>query len=157
MNPCSAKDLILLITAGVIPTKIWVDNLPDEDLHKIWARIHGVNTIRNGTKILRPGWFKRDLRENFLYNTQGLTRIITRSGWETEYIDYFESNQIPWAYEKYVIETLKKDGFHIPDFEIEINGEIILLEVKGSFYNQDREEYLSNKVGAAIQFAAKTI
>ena len=147
------QELILLVTGGIVPTEDWVNSLTLENMQYIWARIHGINTIRNGIKVARPGWFKRILKTDFKYNTQNLDKIITRSGLESDYIDYFEKNAIPWSYEKHVIETVRHDGFHIPDFEIFYNTEKILLEVKGTFYRHDKEDYIANKVMAAMSFA----
>lgn len=146
------KELIERVTFG-IPTSEYVNSLTDEEVQRVWARVHGISTIRNGIKVCRPGWFKRILKTDFKYNFNQQARVITRSGLESDYIDYFEKNEIPWAYEPYVIETMDKSGFHVPDFHIKMNEEDILLEVKGGFFNQEKEHYIKNKVAAAMNYA----
>ena len=94
-----------------------------------------------------------ELKKDFKYNTQNKEQIVTKSGLESTYIDFFEENKIPWSYEEVALETIKKDGFHVPDFIIEIDKKKIMLEVKGNFYRQEIKEYLGNKVQAAINYS----
>jgi len=151
------KQLILIVTDGKTPSKEWIDALPDDEINIIWKRIHGINTIRNWskTKSTRNTFFKQELLSGFIYNTKKQDSVFTRSGLEKEWIIFFESNKIPWCYEPFVIESVKKDSFHLPDFLIEINGSKILLEAKGGFYNQNITDYIENKVAAAMKFAAE--
>lgn len=148
------KLLILLITNNVIPTDSWLDSLTDKEIDIIWRRIHGVNTIRNFTRIKssRSKWFKQELLSNFKYNTKQQESVFTKSGLEKQYITFFEDNHIPWEYETIVLETINKSGFYIPDFLIKFQNNTILLETKGSFYRQNIIEYINNKVQAGINF-----
>lgn len=151
------QDLILIITKGIVPTKEWLISLEDDQIQILWKRIHGINTIRNFTRVkqTRPCFFKHELLNNFHYNNKHQQQIYVRSGLEKEYVRFFETNKILWEYETIRIETIHKDGFHIPDFLIFLNNECILLEVKGSFYKQPYDEYYANKILAAIQYCNK--
>jgi hypothetical protein len=128
--------------------------LSDSDFSRLYLRLHGIKTLRDASRAAktRKGWFKSEKKQGFKCNTQGKEFVITRSGLEGVYIDFFEANNIPWAYESCIIETIKKDGFHIPDFLIEVNGLPIMLEVKGNFYRQEITEYFQNKVEAAKKY-----
>jgi hypothetical protein len=131
-----------------------LDTLSDLDFSKLYLRLHGIKTLRDTSRASkkRKGWFKSERKQGFKCNTQGKEFVITRSGLEGVYIDFFEENNIPWEYESCIIETIKKDGFHIPDFLIEINSMPIMLEVKGNFYRQEIAEYFQNKVEAAKKY-----
>ena len=149
------KQLILIVTNGVEPTTDWAQNLSDDEVDIIWRRIHGIATIRNQGKVksIRPGFFKRVHMSGFKHNSKNQTSVVTKSGLEARWIEFFEERQIPWCYEPVVIPTIKNDGFHIPDFVIVVNGRTYLLEAKGSFYRQEINDYFSNKVEAAKAFA----
>lgn len=151
------QNLILIVTDGVIPTKEWIDSLEATQIQVLWKRVHGINTIRNSTKVkqTRPCFFKHELLANFNYNSKRQKQIYIRSGLEKEYIRFFEENKILWEYETVRIETMNKDGFHIPDFLIFLNNEYILLEVKGSFYKQPYCDYYANKILAALDYCNK--
>jgi hypothetical protein len=149
------RELILVVTENNIPTKEWVDSLSDAEVDRIWRRIHGIATIRNWSKVkkTRNRFFKQEYMTGFKYNTKGQTHVMTRSGLEAKWILFFEEHAIPWCYEPFVLSNIHNDGFHIPDFLIEVEGRQIILEVKGSFYRQDIPEYFANKVEAAKRFA----
>ncbi len=145
--------LIKIIT-NILPTKEYLDLLSETAFVAIYKRIRGINTIRNWSKVKesRTSWFKRIKIENLHYNTQGKSCVVTKSGLEADYINFFEQNNIPWSYEAVVLETIKKDGFHIPDFLIEYEDQTIMVEAKGSFYRQEVVEYFNNKVAAAVAY-----
>lgn len=145
--------LIEMVTK-ILPSKDYLDGLSDDSFNYIYKRLHGINTIRNwcNVKESRTSWFKRIKIENLHHNTQGKSYVITKSGLEAKYIEFFEDNCIPWSYESVVLETIKKDGFHIPDFLIEYANQSIMIETKGSFYRQEITEYFNNKVAAAINY-----
>ena len=146
-------NLIKTFVANEI-TRSWLESLSNAEFDNVFKKIHGLNTIRNwgNVKENRNTWFKRVKVENLNYNTQGKPFVVTKSGLEARYIEYFESNKILWAYESVILETLDKTGFHVPDFIINTPDGLIMLEVKGSFYRQEINAYLSNKVQAAINY-----
>ena len=148
------RELILVVTNNVNPTLDWLDVLDVEEVNEIWRRIHGINTIRNSKKIKssRSKFFKQEWLTNFKYNIDGIDSVFTKSGLEKSYINFFEENEIPWSYEPFILETKYKDGFHIPDFFIKLDGEEIVLEVKGGFFRQNIQEYYPNKILSAIEF-----
>lgn len=151
------RDLIELV-CGVVPTLDWVYSLSESDIHMYWGRIHGINTIRNSMRSQNSGrtnWFKTDTICGLQYNTQGLTAIRTRSGLETDFIQFFEKYKIKWSYEELRILTLDGSGFYVPDFIIDVNGQKYIIEAKGSFYRQDKEVYIKNKIGAGVKFASE--
>ena len=150
------KKLILIITNNIEPHNIDLLNMAQSDFDLLYKRIHGVNTIRNWSIIQesRTSFFKRIKKSNFLYNTADQQEVITKSGLESCYIDFFETYHIPWEYETLRLETIDKKGFHTPDFIINFNDKRYILETKGNFYRQEIAEYLSNKV-AAVQIYAK--
>jgi Fe-S-cluster containining protein len=147
--------LILLITNNIIPTTEWLDTLPDDEIQRLWTRIHGVNTIRNNTRIkkIRPSFFKHEILTGFKFNRKLQENIYVKSGFEKSFIEFFEETGIWWEYETIRIETINKDGFHIPDFLIEIDSELILFETKGGFYNQPLQDYYENKILAAMNYS----
>lgn len=148
------KQLCLLVTGHRAISKELFDLISTKEAIYICKRIHGINTIRNWgrTKSNRVGWFIRETITNLQFNNQGKTSITTRSGLEARYIQLFENNGWIWSYESIILESINNDCFHVPDFLVTINGITYMLEVKGSFYRQHIEEYITNKVGAAIKY-----
>lgn len=148
------KELCHFISGGVPITEEYMNSLTNEEALFVFRRIHGINTIRNWDSVqeTRKTWFKRERVGNLLYNTQGKASVVTKSGMEAKYILLFESCGWKWSYESVVINNTSNDGFHVPDFIVEINGTRYMIETKGNFYRQPVEEYLENKVKAAIKY-----
>jgi len=86
--------------------------------------------------------FKRSLLLSLKYNIRGLTSVYTKSSYETNYINYFEKNQIPWDYEfeKFKLDTCS----YTPDFLIEYDKKKYIIETKGFLLNE--ESYFENKI-----------
>ncbi len=148
------KDLILIVTNNIIPSIEWLGTLNEPEINRLWARIHGINTIRNNQRVnsTRKHFYKHEIISGFEHNTANQTRVFARSGLEAKYIKFFEENSIPWEFETIRLETIQGDGFHVPDFLIRLHNEIVMLETKGTFYWQPYDEYYSNKILAAINF-----
>jgi hypothetical protein len=141
---------------GTEITPEYVLSLSDDEVHKVWSKIHSVNSIRNldnSKNTGRNSWFKSELLVNLVYNQQGLTAVRTRSGLETWYINLFEKEKINWSYEKYKIPTIDKTGYYTPDFVVEYNNATYMIETKGSFFRCDKDEYIRNKIQAGVKFA----
>lgn len=149
------KQLILIVTNGAVPNRNWINDLDESELKYYWTRIHGINTIRNWTRVkqTRNTWFKSEFISGFKYNTKNQTEIFVKSGLEKKYVEFFERNKIYWEYETLFLENTDKSGFHVPDFLVELDGTKCILELKGSFYRQPFEEYYSKKILSAINYA----
>jgi hypothetical protein len=144
---------LILDHVGQDITLDYLNSLSDDEIQALWKFTHGINTLRNASKLKssKQSWFKQELLSGpFKYNTQ--RDIFIKSGLERKYVDFFESNGIEWVYEPVHIKT-NVNSFYVPDFLIRINDEYILLEVKGSFYRRNIQEYLSTKISAGIDYA----
>jgi len=124
----------------------FLNSLETNKINEMFLFTHGLNTFRYSNKIKkhRPSFFKKGLLKNFKYNQQ--ESVFFKSGLELEYIEYFEKNSINWEYEPISLLTVRRTGFYIPDFIIQYNNRKIMLEVKGNFYRQNKEDYLLNKI-----------
>ena len=147
------KDLILVVTKGIVPTEAWINTLSEDNINELWSRIHGINTIRNWNKVkkTRSNFFKQSHLTGFKHNKKQES-IFVKSGLEKEYVEFFETEGFEWEYETIIIETLKKDGFYVPDFLVKIENRTIILEAKGSFYRSNIQDYIENKVKAAQEY-----
>ena len=149
---CLAKELV-----GLDPIdKITLDSLSDDSFSSIYSKLHGIQSVINSVKSENTGrctFFKSIFIEDLKYNTQGKTTVRTRSGLEAEYIHLFERECIPWSFEELRIITTDCGGLYIPDFVIQYNGETYIVEAKGGFFRQEKDNYISNKIAAGAKYA----
>ena len=106
-------------------------NISDENVKIIYPEmmsiISSISMVRNEnmgkTKFFKTGFIK-------VKNCLNKTIIRYRSSWELKTIEFLEFNNIKYSYELFYI--TKEDGtLYLPDFLIEIDGQKILLEIKG--------------------------
>lgn len=147
------KDLILIITHKD-PNEIDFTSLTDDEIERMFKRIHGINTIRNWSNVKesRTTFFKRIYLDNFKYNAAGQKSVVTRSGLEAVYINYFENNAIPWEYETLILNNTDNSGFHTPDFIITYENQKMIVETKGDFFRQDFDDYLEKNIKACFTY-----
>lgn len=69
----------------------------------------------------------------------------------TENRGYIRADELQ-ADDKLKIASLDKTSFYVPDFVAVINDKTFTIEVKGSYYRQDKEYYTKNKIGAGIEY-----
>lgn len=139
-------------------TKEYIEGLSDEEFLVCFRRLHGVQSIVNSVNSENTGrtsWFNHMFMEDLKYNTQGKTTVRTRSGLEAKFIEVFEKLGIPWSFEELRIPTTDYSGLYVPDFVIEYEGKKYIVEAKGSFYRQDKDKYIANKVMAGAKYATE--
>ena len=149
------KELIIKLL-GVIPTEQWISTLSDDEVQIAWSKVHSINSIRNvknSEKMGRNSFFKQETLTDLKYNSQNLSQITFRSGWEYDLAVIFEKEKIEWSFEELNIISIDGKSFYIPDFIINLNGKKTIIEVKGGFFNQDKEYYLANKIRAGVNYA----
>jgi hypothetical protein len=97
--------------------------------------------------------FKKGRKDNLKFNFAGKNLVVTRSSYESNYIDFFEKEQIMWDYEPFRIELEK--GTYLPDFIFKFNGMKYLVEVKGYLLERNKVEYMKVKMNQAFEYAKK--
>lgn len=98
-----------------------------------------------------PSYYKRSLVQNLKFNLRGLTSVLTKSSYETNFIKYFEKNSVMWDYEPIRIEL--DVGSYTPDFVIDHNDEKYIIEVKGYLPDEDKISYLTRKINSGYDYA----
>ena len=86
------------------------------------------------------GYFKSSILRGLKFNNRGITTVVTKSSYETNFINFFEKNNITWDYElEEIFITYKKiKRKTIPDFYIYEDDELVkVIEVKGYIPNYD--------------------
>lgn len=121
------------------------------NLDDVFAKSHGIQTVLNAKNTGRNSWFKSELVDGLALNREGLTAVMTRSGWESTAIRLFETSGVKWSYETLRLRT--PGGIYTPDFIIEVGGETWLIEIKGSFYRTDKEACMRERISTAVQYA----
>lgn len=151
MVPDNLKNVLYQKYGNIPLTKEYFLSLDIPDRDKLFFDIHGVLTKFYDSKIrkVRGTKFKRKLVKNLLYNTK-VTAIICKSELEHKWIKYFEKNKIYWEYEPFTI-LGKLRGTYTPDFLINHNNELIVLEVKGTLYGYPKD-YIENKIEACKEY-----
>jgi hypothetical protein len=128
--------------------KQFIQNLNPEDFSKFKFFVWGLNTISIPHSAGRTSFYKRPLLKDLKYNKRGLTLIQLRSGYEENYIKFFEKQKVVWDYEELILDTAN-GGSYRPDFIIHKFGKPWVVEVKGTFFRQG-EDYIKNKLIPAI-------
>jgi len=80
------------------------------------------------------GHFKSDILKNLKFNRRGISIVKTKSSYETNFINFFENNNICWDYEceEIYITCNNSKRKTIPDFFIYEKDELKkVIEVKG--------------------------
>lgn len=95
--------------------------------------------------------FKRVVKLNLKFNKRGLTYVRTRSSYESNFIDFFESNSIQWDYESIKI-NIDSNRTYTPDFIFWFEDKKYMVETKGFLLEKDRAKYLSEKINAAFDY-----
>lgn len=108
--------------------------------NSIISKVAKTNNPNMGGYGFAGGFFKGSLLKGLLYNNRKLSLVETKSSYETNFINFFESNGIIWDYEPEII-FIKKDCFSrktIPDFYLYENNVLSkVIEVKGYIENYD--------------------
>ena len=147
------RKMVQLMTEGT-DLILYLNSLSDVEFDFAFSKLHGLNTISYSSTIKESGksFFKRIRKESLKFNTQNLPYVVTKSGLESQYIDFFEQNGYPWSYEYVIVPTKDGSGHHVPDFIVDIEGVRYMIETKGNFYGEDVDRYIENKVFAAIDY-----
>jgi len=132
-----------------IPEGIY--DMKDEDLDSLIKRGRSEKTYQEVTSRGLGGNRNhvRSIITNLKFNMTERQWIRTRSSYETNYIEFFEKNQIPWDYECLSIRT--ENSSYIPDFIFILNDERFILETKG--YIPDKTQYFKDKIGPGVEYA----
>ncbi len=126
------------------------------DVDKTYLLLHGIQSQMNMEKKIKTGtnsFYKREVVSDLKYHKKGVTCVITRSSTEAKYIRLFEKEQICWDYEHILIRS--KYGLYKPDFEILVDNQKYMIEVKGTFYRTTKEEYFTKKIIPALEYCKK--
>lgn len=97
-------------------------------------------------------FFKRQIMQGFLYNTNNVESLLVKSSYEANFITFFESNKILWDYEPIRIKALY-EGTYKPDFIFEYRNKKYMVEVKGFIRKENFEWYMRNKINAGYKYA----
>jgi hypothetical protein len=132
-----------------------LETLEDDKIEILFKRAHGIQSIINSQKIteMRPSFFIRELINGLNYNRNGLSCIQTRSHTESNFIRLFEKESVWWSYETVILINKDKSGTYTPDFLVYINDQGFIIEVKGSWFNTNKEWYFENKISSLIDYA----
>jgi len=127
--------------------------LPTEELMQLrykWKAWHHALYCSDvcGSKI-----FKRIDKTDLIFHKRGLDYVLTRSSYESNYIDFFEANKISWDYEPFRI--VLENTTYKPDFIFTYNGKTYILETKGFLLEKNKKQYLSVKINGAFDYAKK--
>jgi restriction endonuclease len=96
------------------------------------------------TKFFKTGYKKVEYCKN-------KTIIKYRSSWELRSIEFLEINKIYYEYESFYIPRI--DGkVYLPDFLIEIDKQLILLEIKGFIRGISGKHNEKIKIDSAKKF-----
>jgi predicted nuclease of restriction endonuclease-like RecB superfamily len=128
----------------------YLKNLNENEFKEIKKFIWGLNTLNIPWISSRKTSYKTPLIKELNYNASGLTQIIVKSGYEENYILFFEKNKIKWDYESVVIVT-ENNQLYNPDFKIIKDNEEWLIEVKGTFFRQG-PDYIKKKLMSAVDY-----
>jgi len=123
------------------------------DINRITNSIKSIIAMKNNPLMGSSKIFKRVVKENLKFNIRGLDLLVTRSSYESNYIDYFEKEKIYWDYENIYIPC--KSGNYVPDFIINIGDDNYIIEAKGSFFRTTLEEYCDLKLTMIDDFCSK--
>jgi hypothetical protein len=135
-----------LVKEQLLPIKESINKNNINEYYSLYMSIKSTIAMRNNPNMGSQKNFKNIQMEDLKF-CKNLDRLITRSSYEKNYIDYFEKNKIFYGYES---ESIKcKNSIYIPDF---ITDEYI-LEVKGSFYRFSPEGYFNKKLKFGIEYA----
>lgn len=133
----------------------WVSLLSDDEFSVFFKTMHGIQTVVNMEKHRLAGRNKhyiRVLMGDLKHNVRGITSVLTRSKLESSYIKVFEDNCIPWDYE-WIRIPKTNGGTYSPDFYIKYQGIKYIIEVKGDWYEDDKDVYYQNCLVPAIKYA----
>jgi hypothetical protein len=81
----------------------------------------------------------------------GKNVITYRSGWELNTINFLEENKIPYEYEPFYIKKID-NTYYLPDFLLYLNGNKILLEIKGFINGEEGYKNEELKIDAGIKY-----
>ncbi len=117
---------------------------------KLRNSIISVLAISENPTMGCSSFFKRQTISGLKYNMRNLTMIVVKSSYESNYINFFEKNEIFWDYE--ILNIPKEGGFYTPDFVFEYNNSKYILETKGVFYRTTLEEYCNTKLKNVLSY-----
>ena len=124
--------------------------LSNDDLLKLRRRVYSYHHLIYCSETCVAKHFKRVEKTDLKYNMRNMTYVKTRSSYESNYIDFFESNGIKWDYEPFRLSI--ENEFYVsytPDFIIEYDNKKYMLEVKGYILDSELSMYLKYKINYA--------
>lgn len=128
--------------------------MPNEELLKLKKEVYSYHHHIYCSDSCVAGRFIREEKFNLKNNIRQLTYVKTRSSYESNYIDFFEKNNIRWDYEPFRIMIYNEYYVsYTPDFVIEYDNKKYLIEVKGYLLENNKDTYLKYKINPAYEFA----
>lgn len=133
----------------------WLNSLSEDVFLNVFKSLHGIQSAVNMRYHQDCGRNKQYIRvrmDNLKYNVRGITSVLTRSKLESKYIELFEEVGAKWDYE-WIRVPKRTVGTYSPDFYLEYGDKKYMIEVKGDWYHNDKDEYYKNCIGPAIEYA----
>lgn len=127
--------------------------LPNEELRRINRRVYSYHHMIYCSDVCVAKHFNRIEKFSLQHNIRGISYIKTRSSYESNYIDFFEKNSIPWDYEPFRI-MIENEYYvsYTPDFIFDYEGKRYMVEVKGYLLEEHKHQYLKYKINPAYEY-----
>lgn len=128
-------------------TTIFTENNVEEIYPQMMSVISSIAISKNNnmgsTKFFKKGFVEVRYCKN-------KTMVLYRSSWELITTQFLENQKIAYEYEPFYIE--KESGYYLPDYIFELNGEKIMLEIKGFIRGLKGKINEEAKKQAAIEY-----